>query len=114
MQKNDNALQEKSYKFSLRIVNLYKFLVQEKNEYVLSKQVLRSGTSVGANVEESLGAQSDRDFLSKISISYKEGRETKFWIRLLRDSEYIDSKIAQSLIDDTEELLRIMGAIQIS
>ena len=74
--KKDNVIQEKSFAFAIRIVNLYKFLCREKKEFILSKQVLRSGTSIGANIEESIGGYSDKDFLSKLSIAYKEARET--------------------------------------
>ena len=107
-----NILQEKSYAFALRIVKTYQFLCSEKKEYVLSKQLLRAGTSVGANVEEAIGGQSDKDFLSKISISYKEAREAHYWIRLLRDSNYLTEKQAESLLKDNEELLKIMGSIK--
>ena len=107
-----NVLQEKSYAFALRIVKTYQFLCSEKKEYVLSKQLMRAGTSVGANVEEAIGGQSDRDFLSKISISYKEARESHYWIRLLRDSNYLTEKQAESLLKDNEELLKIMGSIK--
>ncbi|MCK5563902.1 MAG: four helix bundle protein [Planctomycetes bacterium] len=108
----ENIVQAKSYAFALRIVNLYKFLVQEKKEYVLSKQVLRCGTSVGANVEEAIGGQSDKDFLSKMSIAYKECRETHYWIRLLHDSGFISESEKTSLVNDCEELLKIIGKIQ--
>ena len=81
--KKDNIIQKKSFAFAVRVVNLYKYLTTQKKEYVLSKQLLRSGTSVGANVEESIGGQSERDFLSKLSISYKEARESKYWLKLL-------------------------------
>jgi four helix bundle protein len=85
--KEQNVIQQKSYDFAIRIVNLYKYLATEKKELVLSKQILRSGTSIGANVEEAIGAQSDKDFLNKLSIAYKEARETHYWIRLLRDTK---------------------------
>ncbi|RLD05215.1 MAG: four helix bundle protein [Chloroflexi bacterium] len=107
-----NVLQEKSYAFALRIVKTCQFLCSEKKEYVLSKQLIRAGTSVGANVEEAIGGQSDKDFLSKISISYKEARESHYWIRLLRDSNYLTKKQAESLLKDNEELLKIMGSIK--
>lgn len=107
-----SVIQEKSYKFALRIIALYKVLVDDKKEYVLSKQLLRSGTSVGANVEEATGGQSERDFLMKISISYKEARETHYWLRLLRDSNVIELEKAQSLLSDCDELLRILGSIK--
>ncbi len=110
--KTDNVVQEKSYAFALRIINLHKFLKNNKNEYDLARQILRSGTSVGANVEEAIGAQSEKDFISKISIAYKEARETHYWIRLLRDSHYIDDRQADSLLSDCTELQRIIGSIQ--
>ena len=110
--KKDNVLQEKSYAFALRIVKAYQYLCTEKREYVLSKQLLRAGTSIGANVEESLGGQSDKDFISKISIAYKEGRETHYWIRLLKDSGYLTDSQTNSLLSDCEELLKIIGSIQ--
>jgi len=108
----ENVIQQKSYKFAIRIVNLYKFLIKDKKEFVLSKQILRSGTSVGANVEESIGGCSKKDFALKLSISYKEARETHYWIRILRDTGYISGKGADSLLEDCEELLKIIGAIQ--
>ena len=80
-----NVIQEKSYKFALSIIELYQRLVLKK-EFIISKQILKSGTSIGANVEEALGAQSKKDFINKISIAYKESRETNYWLRLLRDS----------------------------
>ncbi|WP_316316556.1 four helix bundle protein, partial [Clavibacter michiganensis] len=79
----ENVLLEKSFDFAVRVVKAYKFLVEEKKEYVLSKQFVRSGTSIGANAEEAVGGQSKADFISKISIAYKEARETNYWIRLL-------------------------------
>ena len=110
--KQNNVIVEKTYKFAIRIIHLYQYLKEEKKEYVISKQILRCGTSIGANIEEAIGAQSDRDFFAKISISYKEARETKYWIRLLRDTDYISSKQAESLINDCEELLKIIGSIR--
>ena len=110
--KKNNIVQEKSYAFALRIINLYKFLKNKKNEYELSKQILKSGTSIGANIEEAIGAQSKKDFISKLSISYKEARETHYWIMLLRDSNYIDNKQSESLLDDCIELQKIIGSIQ--
>lgn len=80
---------EKSYALALRMVKLYRYLTEEKREFVLSKQILRCGTSIGANIEEAVGAQSGKDFLSIISIGYKEARETKYWLRLLNDSGYL-------------------------
>lgn len=110
--KKDNVIQIKSYEFALRVVKLYKHLSQEKKEYVLSKQLLRSGTSIGANVEEAIGGQSRKDFFAKLSISYKEARESHYWIRLLRDSDYLSEKESASLLKDIEEILKIIGSIQ--
>ena len=109
--KLDNPVQEKSYAFALKIVRLYRYLCEEKKEFVLSKQVLRSGTSIGANVEEAIGAQSEKDFLSKMSIAYKEARETHYWLRLLRDSNILDSRHTDLIFDDCDELLRLSGSI---
>ena len=108
----ENIVQVKSYQFALRIVKLYLFLKHEKKEYELPRQVLKSGTSIGANIEEAIGGQSDKDFLSKMSIAYKECRETHYWIRLLCDSGFISDKEKLSLLDGCEELLKIIGRIQ--
>ncbi|WP_276497592.1 four helix bundle protein [Pontibacter litorisediminis] len=109
--KAENVLLTKSYAFAIRIVNLYKFLYQEKKDVVMSRQVLRSGTSIGANAEEAIGAQSKRDFISKVSIVYKEARETNYWLRLLRDTGFMNQEQATSLLIDCEELLKITGSI---
>ena len=101
---------EKSYSFSLKIIELYKYLAFEKKEYVLSKQILRCGTSIGANVEEGQAAISKRDFASKNSIALKEARESHYWLRLLRDSDYLPQKF-NSLISESEELKRILTSI---
>jgi len=110
--KKDNVIQEKSYNFAIRIVKLSQYLIDEKKEFVLSKQLLRSGTSIGANVEEAIGGQSRKDFFAKLTIAYKEARESKYWLRLLRDTNYISLEIAKSLLEDIEEILRIIGSIQ--
>ena len=110
--KKDNIIQIKSYDFAVRIVKLYKHLSQEKKEFVLSKQLLRSGTSIGANVEEAIGGQSRKDFYAKLTISYKEARESHYWIRLLNDTEYLTSKEVDSLLFDIDEILKIIGSIQ--
>jgi four helix bundle protein len=112
--KTNNIIQQKSFAFAIRIVNLYKFLTTEKKEYVLSKQLLRSGTSVGANIEESIGGQSEKDFLSKISIAYKEARESMYWLKLLKATDYLSQEQADSLLKDAEELCKIIGKIQIT
>ena len=109
--KTENLVVEKSYSFSLRIIKLYQYL-KKKNEFELSKQILRSGTSISSNIEEAVGATSKKDFLAKISISYRETRETKLWLRLLRDNNFITVNEAESLLNDCESLLRIIGSIQ--
>ena len=109
--KEGNIVRDKSYAFAIRIVKLSKYLIEEKKEYIYSKQIGRSGSSIGANVEEALGGQTDREFYSKLTISYKEARETHFWIRLLRDTDYIETKLAESLLTDCDELLRLLGSI---
>ena len=110
----ENILLEKSFAFAIRVVKAYKYLVEEKKEIVLSKQCLRSGTSIGANSEEAVGGQSKADFISKLAIAYKEARETRYWIRLLNATEYFDNTQTKSLLDDVEELLKIIGRIQIT
>ena len=110
--KNDNVVQVKSYEFAVKIVKLYKHLCEDKKEYTLSKQLLRSATSVGANIEEAIGGQSRKDFYAKLTISYKEARETKYWLRLLTDTNYLTEKKSKPLLEDAEELLRIIGSIQ--
>ena len=108
----NNIVQEKSYQFAVRIVKLYKYLCNEKKEYTLSKQLLRSGTSIGANIEEAIGGQSQKDFFAKLTISYKEARETHYWIRLLSDTDFINKQEKESLLNDVEELLKIISSIQ--
>ena len=105
---------EKSFSFALRIVRLYQHLADKKKEFVLSKQILRSGTSIGANLEESRGAQSASDFQAKISIAYKEARETSYWLRLLHASKYLTERQFNSLHADCEELIRILSATQLT
>ncbi len=111
MKSENNVVLSKSYAFALRTVKLYKFLSRQHKEYSLSKQMLRCGTAIGANVEEAIGGQSTKDFQSKMAIAYKEARESHFWIRLLRDSDYIEAQAAKSMLADCDELLRIIGSI---
>jgi four helix bundle protein len=106
-----NVLQEKAFAFAIRMVKLYKFLCEEKKEFVLSKQILKSGTSIGANIEEGIGVQSEKDFLSKFSISYKETRETIYWLKLLFATDYISKEQADSMLQDAEELSKILSKI---
>ena len=104
----ENVLKDKAYKFALRCVKLYQYLAGEKKEFVMSKQILRSGTSVGANVEEANQAQSKTDFVHKLSTSQKESFETHYWIRILRDSDYLNKKLAESLLNDCEEIQKLI------
>ena len=110
-QKEDNIIAIKSYKFSVRCVNLYKYLCEEKHDYVIGKQLLRSGTSIGANVKEAIRGISKAEFRAKMSISLKEASESEFWIELLRDTEYITKEEAESLLNDCGELLRLLMSI---
>ena len=112
--KSGNPALEKSFSFALRIVKLYQHLSEKKKEFVLSKQVLRSGTSIGANLEESRGAQTPSDFQTKISIAYKEARETSYWLRLLFASKYLTERQFVSLHTDCEELIRMLGSTQLT
>ncbi len=107
----ENIILSKTYNFALRIIELYKYLAYEKKEYTLSKQILRSGTSIGANSEEATGSISKKDFRAKFFIAYKEARETHYWIRLLRDSNYINKQLASELLAELNEILKIIGAI---
>ncbi len=106
----ENIILDKTYNFSIRIVRLYKFL-SEKNEYILSKQILRCGTSIGANTEEAIGGISKKDFVAKLFVAYKEARETHYWLRLLKDTNYIEEKLFNSLIEDCDEILKILYKI---
>lgn len=111
MMKQDNVIASKSYAFGLRIIKLYLHLKSNKVDLALCSQILRCGTSVGANVEEAIGGSSKKDFKHKLEISYREARETKYWLRLLNDSEILDNKLALSLIIECDELLKILTAI---
>lgn len=108
--KKDNIILQKTYRFALRIIKLCQFL-REKGHYEIANQIFRSGTSIGANSEEAVGGQSEKDFQSKLSIAYKEARESHFWIRLLRDSNIITTKMAESFLNDCEEIQKILGSI---
>ena len=102
---NGNVMEELSIKFALRIIKLYKYLIEEKNEHVMSKQVYRSGTSIGANIAESKTAQSDADFVSKMSIALKEANETKYWLVLLHESETISDDEYYSIENDINTII---------
>jgi len=109
--KSDNPIQSKPYAFALRIIKLYQHLCNDKKEYTLSKQIVRSGTSIGANIEEAIAGQSSKDFLSKMSIAYKEARETHYWLRLFQDSGILEAPHAESMLSDCEETLKLSGSI---
>jgi four helix bundle protein len=107
----NSLVYEKAYKFAIRIVNAYKYLTQEKKEFILSKQLIRSGTSIGANIAEANGAISPAEFSAKISIAYKECLETKYWLSLLKDTGYIDEKAFNSIYENAEEISKILFSI---
>ena len=107
----ENVIEIKSFNFAVRIVNLYKHLTDTKKEYVLSKQLLRSGTSIGANVAEAEQAQSKPDFVSKMNIALKETSETKYWIKLLKATDFLSEKESNSLLADCVELEKLLVSI---
>jgi four helix bundle protein len=107
----DNLIINKSYNFALEIIKINRYLIQDKKEFVLSKQLLRSGTSIGANAEEATAAISKKEFIAKLQISYKEARETRYWIRLLRDSQILELDKVENILPKCEEIIRILNAI---
>ena len=107
----ENIIADKSKQFALRIIKLYRYLCDEKEEYILSKQLLRSGTSIGANIREALQGQSKSDFYAKLSISLKEASETEYWLELLHESGYIDDRSFESIYSDCVELLKLLISI---
>ena len=109
--KKESVVMNKSYAFALRVVKLYKYITIEKKEYVLSKQLLRSGTAIGALIKEGEHAQSKADFLNKMNVALKEANETEYWIQLLRDSEYISIKQSISILEDVLEIIRLLTSI---
>jgi four helix bundle protein len=108
---SENAIQLKSFAFAVRCVNVGKILRSERGEFILSEQLVRSGTSIGANVEEALGGQSRKDFAFKLQIAYKEARESDYWIRVLTEASYLSIEESQSLRTDSKELLALFTAI---
>ncbi|MBR5237821.1 MAG: four helix bundle protein [Paludibacteraceae bacterium] len=106
----ENILLNKSKLFALRIIKLYKYLKENKQEYILSKQLLRSGTSIGANTKESVFAQSKADFIAKLFITQKECAETEYWLELLHESDYINKQEFDSIYEDCQELMRLLVA----
>ena len=109
--REENAVAEKSKKFGVRTIKLYKYICDAKKEYTLANQILRSGTSIGANVHEAVYGQSRGDFISKMSIALKEASETEYWLELLKETEYIDEKQYQSMADDCIELKKLLITI---
>ena len=107
----DNAVKDKSKAFAIRTVKLYQYLTDEKKEYVLSKQLLRSGTSIGANVSEGIRAQSRPDFFAKLNIALKEAEETSYWLELLHETDYLTEDEFSSIYGDCEELIKLLVAI---
>ena len=108
---SEATVKSKSKKFAVRIVNLYKYLCNEKNEYVLSKQILRSGTSIGANITEAECASSKKDFLNKMYIAFKECAETLYWLVLLFETDYLTNNEYKSIFDDCSELKKLLSSI---
>lgn len=111
MVKRENVVMTKSYAFALRVIKLYKYLVSDKREFVLSKQLLRSGTAIGALIKEGEHAQSKADFINKMNIALKEANEVMYWLQLLKDSEYISTDEFNSIIPESEELLKLLISI---
>jgi four helix bundle protein len=107
----NSIIASKAYSFALDVIKLYKYLITEKKEYVLSKQLLRSGTSIGANINEAISGQSKRDFVHKLSISLKEARETSYWLNLLKDGDYISISDFNNLISKCNEVIKILSSI---
>ena len=103
-----SIIQQKSRGFAIRIIGCYKFLTEQKNEYVMSKQLLRCGTSIGANTRESKNAQSRMDFLNKLNIALKEADETEYWLDLLHEAQYLDDKMYESVNSDCVELIKML------
>ena len=107
---SESVLKEKSYAFAIRVVRLYQFLAKDNKEYVLSKQILRSGTAIGALVREAEFGQSRADFTSKMSIALKEANETDYWLNLLKDTNFLNEKMFQSISKDCLELIKLLVA----
>ena len=107
----DNIVVVKSKKFAVRIIRLYQYMCSEKKEYILSKQLLRSGTSIGANIKEAIRGQSKADFIAKMSIALKETSESEYWLELLHETDYLDDKQYESIYNDCQELLKLLTSI---
>ena len=109
--RNESIIAKKAYAFALDVVKLYKKLIADNREFVLSKQLLRSGTSIGANVNEAISGQSKRDFVHKLSIALKEARETAYWLNLLKDSNFIDQASFDNIDKQCNEIIKILSSI---
>ena len=109
--KEQNLILDKTFQFGLRIIKLHLYLRERRVDRILISQLLRSGTSIGANAEEAMGGSSKKDFIQKLRIAYRETRETKYWLRLLKESDLLEVKLASSLIADCDEILKILTAI---
>jgi four helix bundle protein len=107
----NSPLKDKSFTFAVRIINLYKYLCTDKKEYILSKQLLRSGTAIGSLVREAEQAESKADFIHKLAIALKEANETEYWILLLRETDYLTPKESESILSDLKELLKLLTSI---
>lgn len=109
--RKDNLVMNKSYVFALDVINLYKILSVEKKEFVLSKQLLRSGTAIGALIKEAEHAQSKADFLNKMNIALKEANESEYWLELMKDGNYIKEEIANKYLEDVSTLIKLLASI---
>lgn len=109
--KDDNAILNKSFQFGLRILKLFTYLKEAKVDRAICIQLLRSGTSIGANIEEAIGGSSKRDFIFKLEIAYREARETSYWLRLFKEGKILEAKLADSFLIDCNELLELLTAI---
>ena len=109
--KSESIVAGKAYSFALEVIKIYKLLVNERKEYVLAKQLLRSGTSIGANINEAIAGQSKRDFVYKLNIALKEARETSYWLNLLKDSEYINLIEYETLFKKCNEIIKMLTSI---
>lgn len=114
--KEDNIIVQKTFDFAIRVINLYKHLCYNaiNKEFIISKQLVRSGTSIGANIEEAIGGQSTADFISKLSIAYKEARESRYWLRLLHRTNYLTDTEYNSLVADLDDIINIIAKIKLT
>ena len=109
--RSDNLVYRKAFEFALKIIETYKYLTEQQKEYIMSKQLLRSGTSIGANIREGVDGQSKKDFIAKLSISLKEANETEYWLELLIESNYLDREKGLQLVNDVKEIIKILSSI---